>query len=180
MVCASPISRARNGCRAGYHFFGQPMSKCRFSLPRAVISERQLCHLHRRPESLSCPSILEGSAATGLCRLRSPSAQGRRRSNRLCHERRHVGSLSGWPVEHGKTLRPANRKSGSGNFYLKPNGVLYIIGQDAGIATTDRFVAERPRVDFATQSGPEAQRKDQKVAHEGEEDDAICRVRAKH
>ena len=57
-------------------------------------------------------------------------------------------------VEDGKTLRPANRRSGSGNFYLKPNGVLYITGQDAGIATTDRFVAERFRVDFATQSGP--------------------------
>jgi uncharacterized protein YigE (DUF2233 family) len=57
-------------------------------------------------------------------------------------------------VEDGKILRPANRKSGSGNFYLKPNGVLYITGQDAGIATTDRFVSERSRVDFATQSGP--------------------------
>ena len=43
MVYASPISRARNGCRAGYHFFGQPISKCCFSLPRAVISERKLC-----------------------------------------------------------------------------------------------------------------------------------------
>lgn len=57
-------------------------------------------------------------------------------------------------VEDGKTLRPANLKSGSGNFYLKPNGVLYISGRDAGITTTDRFVSERRRVDFATQSGP--------------------------
>ena len=57
-------------------------------------------------------------------------------------------------VEDGKILRPANRKSGCGNFYLKPNGVLYITGQDAGIATTDRFGSEQPRVDFATQSGP--------------------------
>lgn len=57
-------------------------------------------------------------------------------------------------VEDGKTLRPANLKSGSGNFYLKPNGVLYIVGRDAGIITTDRFVSERRRVDFATQSGP--------------------------
>jgi len=57
-------------------------------------------------------------------------------------------------VENGKTLRPANRKSGSGNFYLKPNGVLYITGQDAGVMTTDHFVSEAPRVDFATQSGP--------------------------
>ncbi|MGH9551026.1 MAG: phosphodiester glycosidase family protein, partial [Terriglobales bacterium] len=57
-------------------------------------------------------------------------------------------------VEDGKTLRPANLKNGSGNFYLKPNGVLYITGRDAGIITTDRFVSERRHVDFATQSGP--------------------------
>jgi uncharacterized protein YigE (DUF2233 family) len=57
-------------------------------------------------------------------------------------------------VEEGKTLRPANLKSGSANFYLKPNGVLYITGRDAGITPTARFVSERRRVDFATQSGP--------------------------
>jgi uncharacterized protein YigE (DUF2233 family) len=57
-------------------------------------------------------------------------------------------------VEDGRTLRPANLRNGSGNFYLKPNGVLYISGRDAGIVTTDRFVSERRRVDFATQSGP--------------------------
>ena len=57
-------------------------------------------------------------------------------------------------VEDGKTLKPANRRAGTGNFYLKPNGILYIQGQEAGIVTTDNFVAERPRVEFATQSGP--------------------------
>ena len=57
-------------------------------------------------------------------------------------------------VEDGKTLRPANLKNGSGNFYLKPNGVLYVTGRDAGIVKTDRFVSERLRVEFATQSGP--------------------------
>ena len=57
-------------------------------------------------------------------------------------------------VEEGKTMKPANQKSGTGNFYLKPNGILYIQGEQAGIVTTDHFVSERPRVDFATQSGP--------------------------
>ena len=57
-------------------------------------------------------------------------------------------------VEGGKTLRPVNRKSGSGNFYLKPNGILFIQGEDARIMTTERFASERPNVDFATQSGP--------------------------
>jgi len=38
----------------------------------------------------------------------------------------HEEDLSpvGLYVENGKTLKPANRKNGSGNFYLKPNGVL--------------------------------------------------------
>jgi uncharacterized protein YigE (DUF2233 family) len=57
-------------------------------------------------------------------------------------------------VEDGKTLRPANQGAGTGNFYLKPNGILYIQGEHAGIVTTDHFVRERPRVEFATQSGP--------------------------
>src|SRR5690242_14697665 len=57
-------------------------------------------------------------------------------------------------VEGGKTLRPVNRKSGSGNFYLKPNGILFIQGEDAQIMTTERFASERPNADFATQSGP--------------------------
>jgi|SRR6516165_4446061 len=57
-------------------------------------------------------------------------------------------------VEDGKSLKPANRRTGTGNFYLKPNGILYIEGQEAGIVATDNFIAERPRVEFATQSGP--------------------------
>jgi uncharacterized protein YigE (DUF2233 family) len=57
-------------------------------------------------------------------------------------------------VEDGKTLTPANRRAGAGNFYVKPNGIFYVQGQEAGIVTTDNFMAERPRVEFATQSGP--------------------------
>jgi uncharacterized protein YigE (DUF2233 family) len=57
-------------------------------------------------------------------------------------------------VEGGKTLRPVNQRSGPGNFYLKPNGILFIQGEDARIMTTERFASERPNVDFATQSGP--------------------------
>lgn len=57
-------------------------------------------------------------------------------------------------VEQGKTFKQANKASGVGNFYLKPNGILYIEGQKAGIATTERFLSQQPRADFATQSGP--------------------------
>ena len=57
-------------------------------------------------------------------------------------------------IENGKTLKQANTRNGPGNFHLKPNGVLYVSGQEAGVITTERFLSQKPRVDFATQSGP--------------------------
>jgi uncharacterized protein YigE (DUF2233 family) len=57
-------------------------------------------------------------------------------------------------IENGKTLKRANTRNGPGNFHLKPNGIFYISGQTAGILTTERFLSQRPMVDFATQSGP--------------------------
>ena len=57
-------------------------------------------------------------------------------------------------IENGKTLTPLDTATGTGNFYLQPNGVFYL--------TTDRrahlvpTAAFRPgsRVAYATQSGP--------------------------
>lgn len=67
--------------------------------------------------------------------------------------------LAGYPiglyVEDRRERTPLNRKAGSGNFHLKPNGVFY--GDDKGwhVAATDAFAAMRPaRIDFASQSGP--------------------------
>ena len=57
-------------------------------------------------------------------------------------------------IENGKTLRQPNTANAAGNFYLKPNGVFYVNGQEAGILTTERFLSQRPRAEFATQSGP--------------------------
>ncbi|MFI5011278.1 MAG: phosphodiester glycosidase family protein [Hyphomicrobiales bacterium] len=57
-------------------------------------------------------------------------------------------------VESGRTLKLANTASGRGNFHLKPNGVFYAAGETAGVLETSRFLALRPRVDMATQSGP--------------------------
>jgi uncharacterized protein YigE (DUF2233 family) len=57
-------------------------------------------------------------------------------------------------VEHGQELVRANTKSGFGNFHLKPNGVFYISGDVAGVLETSAYLKMRPRVDFATQSGP--------------------------
>jgi uncharacterized protein YigE (DUF2233 family) len=48
----------------------------------------------------------------------------------------------------------ANTNEGPGNFHLLPNGVFYWAGQTAGVMETNRFLAERPAADYATQSGP--------------------------
>ena len=63
-------------------------------------------------------------------------------------------------IENGRELSPANTTKLTGapsqipNFYKKPNGVFYIGGGVAGILETSRFLAERPKAKFATQSGP--------------------------
>ncbi|UWU17765.1 phosphodiester glycosidase family protein (plasmid) [Rhizobium sullae] len=63
-------------------------------------------------------------------------------------------------VENGRELRPANTAGGEGsagllpNFYKKPNGVFFLDDAGAGILPTDQFLKLRPKVRFATQSGP--------------------------
>jgi uncharacterized protein YigE (DUF2233 family) len=63
-------------------------------------------------------------------------------------------------VENGRELTLANIATITGppsqipNFYKKPNGVFYIGNGKASILETGRFLAEKPRANFATQSGP--------------------------
>jgi len=57
-------------------------------------------------------------------------------------------------VENGRELVRANTKPGFGNFHMKPNGVLYVAGETAGILETGAFLRRRPQAEFATQSGP--------------------------
>jgi uncharacterized protein YigE (DUF2233 family) len=57
-------------------------------------------------------------------------------------------------VEKGKLLRKLNRKSGGGNFHLKPNGVFYLRSGKAQVMDTEAFARANPKSDFATQSGP--------------------------
>lgn len=61
---------------------------------------------------------------------------------------------SGLYVEDGVELRPLNRASGSGNFFLQPNGVFWTEGGRAGIDTTEAYAAAERTVDAAVQSGP--------------------------
>jgi uncharacterized protein YigE (DUF2233 family) len=63
-------------------------------------------------------------------------------------------------VENGKELRKANRFDAPAslkpvpNFYKKPNGIFFVDGDKVGVMETEAFLAERPQVAFATQSGP--------------------------
>ena len=57
-------------------------------------------------------------------------------------------------VQDGRELVRANTLNGPGNFHLKPNGVFFVQGERAGVVDTERYLKERPRADFATQSGP--------------------------
>ena len=59
----------------------------------------------------------------------------------------------GLHIEEGREIVPINRRSGSGNFYLKPNGVFWVKGSEAGIVETSQYDSElQPRL--AVQSGP--------------------------
>jgi uncharacterized protein YigE (DUF2233 family) len=57
-------------------------------------------------------------------------------------------------VENGRDLVRANTAVGTGNFYIKPNGIFYVSGDSASILETRHFLRQRPHSDIATQSGP--------------------------
>lgn len=57
-------------------------------------------------------------------------------------------------VEDGRELKAANTADAAGNFHMKPNGVFYLDGDEAGVLETGRFLNVRPETQFATQSGP--------------------------
>jgi quercetin dioxygenase-like cupin family protein len=40
------------------------------------------------------------------------------------------------------------------NFYKKPNGIFYVGDGEAGILETGKFLAQKPKANFTTQSGP--------------------------
>lgn len=58
-------------------------------------------------------------------------------------------------IQKQQTIRPLVTASGSGNFFLKPNGVFYINNNNtAAICTTPNFTNDNKQVKWATQSGP--------------------------
>jgi uncharacterized protein YigE (DUF2233 family) len=57
-------------------------------------------------------------------------------------------------IEDYKTIVKLNKSTGSGNFYMKPNGVFYLKDNNvAGVCITDDFKKQQ-NVKYATQSGP--------------------------
>ncbi len=60
----------------------------------------------------------------------------------------------GYYVENGKLIKKLNRRTGSGNFHLKPNGVFYVKGDKAGVMETEAFAKSGIKPDLASQSGP--------------------------
>src|SRR5437764_12417933 len=57
-------------------------------------------------------------------------------------------------VEDGHEVTRLNRRSGPGNFHMKPNGVFFTAGESAGVLETEAYMRARPPAELATQSGP--------------------------
>ena len=57
-------------------------------------------------------------------------------------------------VENGQELKHASTANGPGNFHMKPNGIFWVGAGRVGVSETGRYLRERPRAEFATQSGP--------------------------
>ena len=65
------------------------------------------------------------------------------------------GTPVGYYVEDAKRIEELDTGTGTGNFYMKPNGVFYGSGSEWHVRSTDWFLAnvtDRPQ--FGTQSGP--------------------------
>lgn len=57
-------------------------------------------------------------------------------------------------ISAARQERPLNLQTGSGNFFLQPNGVLLLARSGPKILRSDEFPSLREPVYFATQSGP--------------------------
>jgi len=56
-------------------------------------------------------------------------------------------------IEKGQQKVAVNRASGGGNFFIKPGGVFYLRGEQAGIVSLDKLKSTKG-MDYAVQSGP--------------------------
>jgi len=63
-------------------------------------------------------------------------------------------SPQGLFIENQKRLTLLDTSSGNGNFYLKPNGVLYITVDNTAVICTTTDFKDNGKIKYATQSGP--------------------------
>ena len=64
------------------------------------------------------------------------------------------GVPSGLLVQDGKEVRPVNRNEGTGNFFLKPNGIFLIGSKGAAVIRTEEYPLKDVGIQYAVQSGP--------------------------
>ena len=57
-------------------------------------------------------------------------------------------------IENKKIITPLNTRSGSGNFYLKPNGIFYITTDSIPVICNTTNFINNGKIKYATQSGP--------------------------
>ncbi|MBL0077766.1 MAG: phosphodiester glycosidase family protein [Bacteroidetes bacterium] len=57
-------------------------------------------------------------------------------------------------IQNGKTITPLDTNKGNGNFYLEPNGVLYLNHKKESFICQTKAFKNDGNIDFATQSGP--------------------------
>lgn len=63
-------------------------------------------------------------------------------------------SPQGLYIENGATVKSIDTLSGTGNFYLKPNGIFFITKDDKAIVCENSKFIDDEQIKFATQSGP--------------------------
>ncbi|MDB5589821.1 MAG: putative periplasmic protein [Enterovirga sp.] len=134
-TAASPPS----GCRAAVHD-GARYTVCTFDLRRYAI---RLFHADR--EGRPFGSLQQLVRAPEGARLAMAMNAG------MYH---HDLSPVGLYVEDGQERKALNRSGGPGNFHMRPNGVFYVAGGQAGVLETGAYAKRRPKAAFATQSGP--------------------------
>lgn len=57
-------------------------------------------------------------------------------------------------IDQGKERSPLNLSDGSGNFFMKPNGVFFLTAKGAAIIESSKYAVRASDVLLATQSGP--------------------------
>lgn len=64
------------------------------------------------------------------------------------------GTPSGLFVSEGREFHPLNLANAPGNFFFKPNGVFYVVGDQAGVVSSEAYAALSLKPRIAVQSGP--------------------------